>query len=139
MLKRLLLVAALFASSVGWAAENDLTRSIGVLNQQSLSLLKIDLRSLRWLMEASPESYRPYDYLERSGELRFIEALKREGYVTVDIIDRLPDGSATEKHLRMIPTRMGCVVIKAVFALPPRQTNRSDGKVWYDSPMDACR
>jgi hypothetical protein len=109
-----ILVLFLFLAQVAYS-DNKTTESISAktsqLNQHAISLLQIDLNSLRWLLGASPNSYLLYSSLEEDGQLPSIHALEEKGYVTLEIVDQLPDGQEKDKFLRIIPTPKGYQII----------------------------
>ena len=83
------------------------------LNIHALSLIQIDLNSLKWLLGASPNSYLHYRSLEQDGQLYSIRSLEEKGYATLQIVDQLPDG-LKDKFLRIIPTPKGYEIIKTI-------------------------
>ena len=106
----------LFLAGVAYS-EDKSTESISAktsqLNQHALTLLQIDLNSLRWLLGASPNSYLLYSSLEQDGQLHAIHSLEEKGYVTLEIVDHLPDGEK-DNFLRIIPTPKGYQIISTI-------------------------
>jgi hypothetical protein len=110
LVSTLLLVS--FAHSGEKPAETISTKT-SQLNQHALSLLQIDLNSLRWLLGASTDSYLLYSSLEQDGQLPSIHLLEEKGYATLQIVDQLPDGPK-DKFLRILPTPKGFQVINTI-------------------------
>lgn len=104
---RILVATAFFCAPLISNAANqaEIQAKVEKLNQESLKVLGISLNALRYLVDASPESYRPVWYLERTGDIKYIHELEQAGFVSTEIRTGLPDGTEqNEKFLRLIPS-----------------------------------
>lgn len=115
-LMALMLGIMFFAASAnaGPGGEVD-SGAIMALDQQSKKVLNIGLNSLRWLLDASPDSYLLQASLIEKDQLGAIEALKKNGYAKLEIVDQVPGGTRGV-FLRIIPTEKGQRVIDLLTA-----------------------
>ncbi len=108
----LVLIATLFAGQVYPAQGDELdAKAVMQLNQQAMKVLNIDLNSLRWLLDASSDSYFLQASLVENNQLGPIEALQKNGYAKLEVgVDDVP-GGGRGAYLRIIPTEKGRRVI----------------------------
>jgi hypothetical protein len=100
------------------ADEAEIRAKVEQLNQESMKVLGVSLNALRYLVDASPNSYRPLWYLERSGDIKYIHELELAGYVSTEIRMGLPDGAEPNvKQMRIIPIGSGQYVKQCVVNL----------------------
>ena len=95
------------------------------LNAESLRMLKLDLRSVSWLVNIAQTeivtSYYDFDDLGREGNAPYIDALVREGYVRTRAITPSDDPhlfahpNAPSKYLSITPTEKGCAVLRGIY------------------------
>jgi len=91
---------------------------VAELNKQSIKILGVSLNALRYLVGASSDSYLLFSSLEQSGDVRYIRELEAKGYVKVQTVQGLPDGSEKNtKYLRVIPIDDGKEMQRCVVAL----------------------
>lgn len=131
MLIRILCFAMVFALTITPARPADRTeieQKVAELDRQSLKLLGVSLNALRYLVGASPNSYLQLPHLERSGEINYIRELEAKGYVRMQVVQGLPDGTqSNETFLRVIPVGQGIELQRCVVALahnPPAPPSR---------------
>ena len=89
------------------------TKEVVLLDQQSKNLLNIGLNSIRWLLGASPDDYLLHASLVQGNQLGAIEALEKNGYARLEIVDKLPGGTR-DTFLRIIPTAKGQDIINTL-------------------------
>ena len=107
-----------FSTSALAADSKDIEAKVAELNGQSVKLLGVSLNALRYLVGAEPNSYLLLWHLERTGEINFIRELEAKGYVKVQTVQALPDGTQKdEKFLRVIPVGAGVELQRCVLAL----------------------
>jgi len=121
MILRAIAFSVVFAVSsfnVSAADTQDIEGKVAELNAQSIRLLGVSLNAVRYLVGASSDSYLLLSYLERSGEIGYVRELEAKGYVKVQIVQALPDGTQkNEKFLRVIPVGEGAELQRCVVAL----------------------
>lgn len=107
-----------FPSIAAADSATNIERKVGELNKQSIKLLGVSLNAVRYLVGASSDSYLLLSYLERSGEINYIRELEAKGYVKIQVIQGLPDGTQKNvKHLRVIPIGDGVELQRCVEGL----------------------
>lgn len=119
-LRTLLLGTMLVVFSFGaHAADPSVIESkVAELNGQSIKILGVSLNALRYLVGASPTSYLLLSELERNGDVSYIRELEAKGYVKVQTVRGLPDGSEKNtKFMRVIPIGDGKEMQRCVVAL----------------------
>ena len=89
------------------------TKEVVLLDQQSRKVLNIGLNSIRWLLGASPDSYLLHSSLVQENQLGAIEALEKNGYARLELVDKLPGGTR-DTFLRIIPTAKGQDIINTL-------------------------
>lgn len=97
----LLLFAAGYAS--GAEAPEALAKQ---LDAQSRAKLGVGLRSLRFLFQASPNSYFLKEALTRDGSWQEIGNLEKAGFIAVNVVHGLPNGQEADTEyvvLRLTP------------------------------------
>jgi hypothetical protein len=110
-------IACTFTSAQA-ADPKDIERKVSELNAQSVKLLGVSLNALRYLVAAEPNSYLLLWHLERSGEIKYIRELEAKGYVKLQAVEALPDGTQkNERFLRVIPVGAGAELQRCVLAL----------------------
>lgn len=116
-------LVALLIGVVPLASASDpkeIERKVAQLNGESVKLLGVSLNALRYLVDADGGSYLLLSHLERSGELTFIRELEAKRYVTVEVVQGLPDGAEKhERFLRIIPIGDGAELQRCIIALQP--------------------
>lgn len=111
-------VFSLSCFNVSAAETQDIEGKVSELNAQSIRLLGVSLNAVRYLVGASSNSYLLYSHLESSGELAYVRELEAKGYVKVQVVQSLPDGTQrNEKFLRVIPVGEGAELQRCVVAL----------------------
>lgn len=91
---------------------------VAELNTQSIRLLGVSLNAVRYLVGASSSSYLLLSHLERSGDIGYVRELEGKGYVKVQVVQALPDGTQKEEtFLRVIPVGEGAELQRGVVAL----------------------
>ncbi|MDD3847247.1 MAG: hypothetical protein PHC90_12940 [Syntrophorhabdaceae bacterium] len=108
-----LLTAVFTAPSYAGPACDPCTKEAVQLDEQSKNLLNIDLHSLRWLLGASSDSYLLHESLVQENQLGAIEALEKNGYARLELVDGLPGGTRGT-FLRIIPTAKGQDIINTL-------------------------
>lgn len=94
-------------------------KAVAQLNQQAIQALNIDLNSLRWLLDASSDSYFLQADLVENNQLGAIEALQKNGYAKLEVgVNEMP-GGMRGAFLRIVPTEKGRRVID-LLAKPAR-------------------
>ena len=119
-LKALLLGIMLAALSFGAIAADSkkIESKVAELNGQSIKILGVSLNALRYLVGASPNSYLLLSELERNGDVNYIRELETKGYVKVQTVQGLPDGSEkSTKFMRVSPVGDGKEMQRCVVAL----------------------
>lgn len=100
------------------ASGSDLEEKINSLNEASIKSVGVSLNALAFLVNASPNSYMPLWYLEKSGDMNYIRELEKAGYVKVNILNGLPDGQMPgEKQVNIVPLQLGREVQRCMTAL----------------------
>jgi hypothetical protein len=79
-----------------------LQQKVDELNTHARRLLGLSINALALLPEISQESYIPLRQLQLSGEISFVEELEKGSFVTVDVIQGLPDGSESDHRFMKI-------------------------------------
>lgn len=111
-------VFAVISINAHAADPKEIESKVAELNSQSIKLLGVSLNAVRYLVGASPSSYLLYSYLESSGEIAYVRELEAKGYVKVQVVQSLPDGTQrNEKFLRVIPVGDGAELQRCVVAL----------------------
>ncbi|MHB8915496.1 MAG: hypothetical protein ACYC4K_06745, partial [Thiobacillus sp.] len=87
-----------FSFGVRAADTKVIESKVAELNQQSIKILGVSLNALRYLVGASSTDYLLLSSLEQSGDVRYIRELEAKGYVKVQTVRGLPDG--TEKNTK---------------------------------------
>lgn len=119
-LKPLLLGCLLVAFSfcVQAADPKEIESKVAELNSQSIKILGVSLNALRFLVDASPNSYLLLSELERRGDVNYIHELEAKGYVKVETVQGLPNGQEKNtKFMRIIPMGAGKEMQRCVVAL----------------------
>lgn len=112
-----LLIAGLSTSALA-TNPKEIEAKVAELNSQTVKLLGVSLNALRYLVIAEPNSYLLLWHLETTGEINFIRELEAKGYVKVQTVRGLPDGSQkNERFLRIIPVGAGAELQRRVLAL----------------------
>ena len=115
LLATILMVFALGAHA---ADPKEIESKVAELNGQSIKILGVSLNALRFLVGASPNSYLLLSELEREGDVNYIRELEAKGYVKVQTVHGLPDGTEkNEKFMRVIPIGNGKEMQRCVVAL----------------------
>ena len=106
-------------SMCAWAADpKEIEAKVAELNSQSIQLLGVSLNALRYLVAAESNSYLLLRHLELTGEINFIRELEAKGYVKLQTVGAMPDGTQkNEKFLRIIPVGAGVQLQHCVLAL----------------------
>jgi len=109
-----ILLSAIFATASYAGSRCDpCTKEVVLLDQQSKKLLNIGLNSIRWLLGASPDDYLLHASLVQENQLGAIEALEKNGYARLELVDKLPGGTR-DTFLRIIPTAKGQDIINTL-------------------------
>lgn len=119
-LRTLLLGTMLVVLSFGTHAADpkEIESKVSELNGQSIKILGVSLNALRYLVGASPTSYLLLSELERNGDVNYIRELEAKGYVKVQTVQGLPDGSEKNaKFMRVIPIGDGKEMQRCIVAL----------------------
>jgi len=96
----------------------EIESKVAELNSQSIKLLGVSLNAVRYLVGAASSSYLLYSHLESSGEIAYVRELEAKGYVKIQVVQSLPDGTQqNEKFLRVIPVGDGAELQRCVVAL----------------------
>ena len=109
----ILLTLIFVAPSHAGSSCDPCTKEAVLLDQQSKKLLNIGLNSIRWLLGASPEVYLLHASLVQENQLGAVEALEKNGYARLELVDRLPGGTR-DTFLRIIPTAKGQDIINTL-------------------------
>ncbi len=109
----ILLTAILATSSYAGSSCDPCTKEVVLLDQQSKKLLNIGLNSMRWLLGSSPDDYLLHASLVEGNQLGAIEALEKNGYARLELVDKLPGGTR-DTFLRIIPTAKGQDIINTL-------------------------
>ena len=116
MICAVLILCSVFFAVHGNAGEDDGPdmKALAQLNQQAIKVLNIDLNSLRWLLDASSDSYFLQADLIENNQLGAIEALQKKGYAKLEVgVNEMP-GGMRGAFLRIVPTEKGRRVIDLV-------------------------
>lgn len=118
-LKTLFLGTMLVLSFGTYAADpKEIESKVSELNGQSIRILGVSLNALRYLVGASPTSYLLFSELEHNGDVNYIRELEAKGYVKVQTVQGLPDGSEKNtKFMRVIPIGDGKEMQRCIVAL----------------------
>ena len=111
-------VFVVISASAHAAEPNQIESKVAKLNSESIKLLGVSLNAVRYLVGASSSSYLLYSHLESSGEIAYVRELEAKGYVKVQVVQSLPDGTQrNERFLRVIPVGEGAELQRCVVAL----------------------
>ena len=116
----LLLGTILVAFSFGTHAADpkEIEFKVAELNAQSIKIHGVSLNALRFLVDASSNSYLLLSELERTGDVNYIRELEAKKYVKVQIVQGLPNGSEKDtKFIRVIPIGGGEEIQHCIVAL----------------------
>lgn len=112
------MVFVVISANVHAAELKEIESKVAELNSQSIKLLGVSLNAVRYLVGASASSYLLYSHLKSSGEIAYVRELESKGYVKVQVVQSLPDGTQrNEKFLRVIPVGDGAELQRCVVAL----------------------
>lgn len=101
------LLCLMFTAQIS-ASNNNLEEKINSLNEASMESIGISLNALAYLANASSDSYMPLWYLEKNGDMAYIQELEEAGYIKVNILGGLPDGKMSgEKQVNIVPLQLG--------------------------------
>ena len=109
---KILILSTLFLSQPLFA--DDLMDKAKRLNNQSIELLGINLIALNYLMDADLYSYLPYEHYKKNGDYKYFEELEKAGYIKIEIVGGLPDGTGRGKQIRLLPLMKGLEVQTAI-------------------------
>jgi hypothetical protein len=130
MTRRILLLGAMFVvfTCGDHAADpKEIESKVAELNVQSINILGVSLNALLFLVDASPYSFLLLSELERTGDVDYIHELEIKGYVKVETVQDLPNGTETNtKFMRVIPIGEGKEMQSCIVALKHnRQVERT--------------
>jgi hypothetical protein len=109
----ILILCTVFLAVHGSAGQDEALdmKAVAQLDQQATKVLKIDLNSLRWLLDASDEGYFLQSDIVVKNQLGAIETLQKNGYARVEVgVNEFP-GGVRDAFLRIVPTEKGRRVI----------------------------
>jgi hypothetical protein len=113
-MKHLKTLAVLLICISHSAVSDDILDRTHAINQKSLELLGVDLMALSYLMKANLNSYLPLETYKKRGEYKYFEQLEENGYIRIEIVDDLPDGSGQGQQIRLLPLMKGLEVQTAI-------------------------
>ncbi len=115
MLTRKPLIGCIFvllSCSLQHAVAQDHVSRARTLNEQSIKLLGVDLATMVWLLQAREGSYLLKSALEKSGDYARLQALQKQGYLRIQIVTGLPDGTERKTDfVRIMPTLTGVEIL----------------------------
>lgn len=108
------IVLLLICSSLQAVAQDHVARAQR-LNEQSIKLLGVDLATMVWLLQARDGSYLLKSALEKSGDYARLQALQKQGYLRIQIVTGLPDGTERKTDfVRLMPTLTEFEILEAL-------------------------
>ncbi len=107
-------ISSAACSNLDTSREYATSEEVWALSDVSKDRIGVSLAALAMLAQWSPHSYVPLDYLQRSGRLKLIEELEKEGLVIVHQVQGLPDGTQQNSmQVRIEPIGRGVEIVAA--------------------------
>lgn len=108
----------IFAFGAHATDPKEIESKVAELNGQSIKILGVSLNALRYLVGASADGYLLLSELERTNEVNYVRELEAKGYVKVQTLRGLPDGTQKNtKFLRVIPIGEGKEMQRCIITL----------------------